>query len=154
MRRKMPDRLGVLLLSGTHDRAHYAFVLATAAAALGRDVTLFATNAGCRALLTDWRTLDDAPRDARVTAAGVAGLDTLREAAAELGIRLIACEAGLRAESLSPAALLPGVETAGVATFPRSRRTLAKSSPAKGLTGTGRLRQSGSCPGFSRCSAC
>ena len=36
--------LGVLLLSGTHDRAHYAFVVASGAAALGRQVVLFATN--------------------------------------------------------------------------------------------------------------
>jgi uncharacterized protein len=109
--------LGVLLLSGTHDRAHYAFVIATAAAALGRDVTLFATNAGCRALLTDWHTLADSGRDAVVCSRGVAGFDALREAADELGIRLIACEAGLRAEALDPALLLPGVAVAGVATF-------------------------------------
>jgi peroxiredoxin family protein len=113
----MADRLGVLLLSGAHDRAHYAFVIATGAAALGRDVTLFATNAGCRALLTDWHSLDDAARDAVITARGVAGLDTLREAAGDLSIRLIACEAGLRAEAIDPAALLPGVEVAGIATF-------------------------------------
>ncbi len=113
----MADRLGVLLLSGSHDRAHYAFVLATAAAALGRDVTLFATNAGCRALLTDWHGLEDAGRDGAIVARGVAGLDILREAAAELPIRLIACEAGLRAEAVDPAGLLPGVEVAGVATF-------------------------------------
>ena len=112
-----PDRFGVLLLSGTHDRAHYAFVLATGAAALGRDVTVFATNAGCRALLRDWGTLEDAGRDAVVVDRGVAGLDTLRDAAAELGVRLIACEAGLRAEAVDPAALLPGVEVAGVAAF-------------------------------------
>ena len=111
------EPLGVLLLSGTHDRAHYAFVLATAAAALGRDVTLFATNRGCRALLADWRSLDDSGRDAILIARGVAGLDTLREAAAELGIHLLACEAGLLAEMLDPAALLPSVVTAGVATF-------------------------------------
>jgi predicted peroxiredoxin len=37
--------------------------------------------------------------------------------AGELGIRLIACEAGLRAEALDPALLLPGVVVAGVATF-------------------------------------
>ena len=30
---------------------------------------------------------------------------------------MIACEAGLRAEALDPAGLLPGVEIAGVATF-------------------------------------
>jgi peroxiredoxin family protein len=113
----MPDRLGVLLLSGSHDRAHYAFVIATAAAALGRGVTLFATNAGCRALLADWRSLDDASRDALIQSRGVAGLDLLREAARELSIRLIACEAGLRAEGLEAAGLMQGVEVAGVATF-------------------------------------
>ena len=32
-------------------------------------------------------------------------------------MRLIACEAGLRAEGLDAARLLPGVEVAGVATF-------------------------------------
>ncbi len=113
----MPERLGVLLLSGTHERAHYAFVLATAAAALGRTVTLLATNAGCHALLTDWRGLADADREERIVARGVAGLASLREAAVELGITLIACEAGLRAEAIDPAALLPEVTVAGVATF-------------------------------------
>ncbi len=113
----MAERFGVLLLSGTHERAHYAFVLATGAAALGREVTLFATNAGCRALLRDWSSLQDAGRDAQVSARGVAGLDTLREAAAELGVGLIACDAGLRAEAIDPAGLLPGATVAGVASF-------------------------------------
>ncbi len=115
----MPDAapLGVLLLSGAHDRAHYAFVIATGAAALGRNVTLFATNAGCRALLRDWQGLDDCGRDAVIQARGVAGLDTLRDAAAELGIAMIACEAGLRAEAIDLALLLPGVQVAGIATF-------------------------------------
>ena len=113
----MPERLGVLLLSGVHDRAHYAFVLATGAAALGRAVTVFATNQGCRALLADWRSLADASRDGVIIARGVAGLEVLREAAAELGVRLIACEAGLRAEAIDAAGLMPSVEVAGVATF-------------------------------------
>lgn len=111
------DTIGILLLSGTHDRAHYAFVLAAGAAALGRRVVLFASNAGCRALLADWSGLADAARDARIVANGVAGFATLRDAAADLGVRLIACEAGLRAEAIDPAGLLPGVEVAGVATF-------------------------------------
>lgn len=114
----MPSEpLGLLLLSGSHDRAHYAFVLASGAAAIGRSVVLFATNRGCLGLVRDWSGLDDATRDARVQAAGVAGLDELREASIELGVRLIACEAGLRAEDIDPAALLPQVEIAGVATF-------------------------------------
>jgi len=111
------EPLGILLLSGAHDRAHYAFVLASGAAALGRQVVLFATNAGCRALFADWSGLVDAGRDARVRAAGVAGLEELRGASLELGVRLIACEAGLRAEGLLASALIPGVEVAGVATF-------------------------------------
>ena len=116
------QRLGVMLLSGSHDRAHYAFVLATGAAALGREVTLFATNRGCHALLVDWHALDDAGRDAIIVARGVAGLDTLRDAAVELGVRTLACEAGLRAEALDPACLLPGVAVTGVATFLEATR--------------------------------
>ena len=111
------ESLGILLLSGTHDRAHYAFVLASGAAALGRRVVVFATNAGCHALFSDWSGLADADRDARVQAAGVAGLAELREAAREMDVRLIACEAGLRAEGLDSGRLLDGVEVAGVATF-------------------------------------
>lgn len=114
----MPSEpLGLLLLSGAHDRAHYAFVLAAGAAALGRDVVLFATNAGCHALAADWSGLGDAGRDATARARGVAGLEELRAAAGELGVRMIACEAGLRMAPLDAAALLPGVEVAGVATF-------------------------------------
>lgn len=114
----MPSEpLGLLLLSGSHDRIHYAFVLAAGAAAIGRSVVLFASNRGCLGLTRDWSGLDDAARDARVQAAGVAGLDELREASLELGVRLIACEAGLRAEGIDTASLLPKVEIAGVATF-------------------------------------
>jgi peroxiredoxin family protein len=111
------DPLGILLLSGTHDRAHYAFVLASGAAALGRQVVLFATNAGCHALFGDWSGLTDAERDERIRAAGVAGLVELRDAARDMGVRLIACEAGLRSEGLDASDLSDGVEVAGVATF-------------------------------------
>lgn len=105
------------MLSGSHDRAHYAFVMAASAAALGRTAVIFATNRGCLGLASDWSGLDDFARDARIQAAGVVGLDELREAAQELGVRLIACESGLRAESIDSARLLPSVEIAGVATF-------------------------------------
>jgi uncharacterized protein len=109
--------LGILLLSGSHDRAHYAFMVAAGAAALGRRVVLFATNAGCHALLKDWSGLSDSARDRPIRDAGIAGMDELREAARELGVRLIACEAGLRAEGIDPVGLLPDVEVAGLATF-------------------------------------
>ena len=109
-------RLGILLESGGHARGHYALVAAAGAAALGREVTLFATNRGCL-LLADPSPLLDDPREAAVVAAGVAGVATLLEACAELGVRRIACEAGLKAEGLSGLALAPGVEVAGIATF-------------------------------------
>ena len=112
-----PDTLGILLISGAYERAHYAFMLAAGAGAMGRAVTLFATNDGCRALLADWSSLDGAARDATVMARGVAGLDTLRSAALELGARLLACDSGLRIAGLDPAALLPGVEVAGIPSF-------------------------------------
>jgi peroxiredoxin family protein len=112
----MPKPLGILLISGGHERAHYALVLATGAAALGREVTLFATNAGCRLLLAEAPLLAD-PREAAVTARGVAGIAPLLEAAEELGLRLLACEAGLRTEGLEAAALRPSVTVAGIASF-------------------------------------
>ena len=113
----MSARLGVLLISGSHERAHYAFTIVAAAAALGRDCTLFATNRGCLALMKDWRALEDSGHDALVQSRGVAGLDTLRDAAQELGVRLLACESGLKSEALDPADLSPGVEIAGLAAF-------------------------------------
>nr|WP_235913783.1 hypothetical protein [Pseudoroseomonas coralli] len=91
-------------------------VLATGAAAVGREVVLFATNAGCRLLLRDTPLLAD-PREALLRERGVAGIGTLLEAAGELGLRRIACEAGLRAEDIEAGTLAPGVEVAGVVTF-------------------------------------
>jgi peroxiredoxin family protein len=108
--------LGVLLRSGGHEAAHYALVLATGAAALGREVVLFATNAGCRLFLESAPLRDD-PREALLAERGVAGIGPLLAAAEELGIRCIACEAGLAAEGIAPAALRPGVEVAGVVTL-------------------------------------
>jgi predicted peroxiredoxin len=111
-----------LVISGTHERAQYAFVLATGAAAVGRAVTLFATNDGCRALLEDWSLLENPGRDAAVRARGVAGLGELREAASELGVRMIVCEAGLRMSGLTEAPLAAEVTIAGVATFLEATR--------------------------------
>ena len=112
-----PDTLGILLISGTHERAHYAFMLAAGAGAIGRKVVLFATNDGCRALLRDWSSLTDAARDETVEARGVAGLATLRDAALELGTVLLACDSGLRMAGLAAEALLADVEVVGIPAF-------------------------------------
>ena len=114
--------LGVLLLSGEYERAHYAFMVAAAAAAVGRRVVLFATNGGCHALAVDWTALRGDGRagteqDASVQSCGVAGFAALREAAGELGVAMLACDSGLRVANLLPRSLLPGVEVAGIPTF-------------------------------------
>ena len=112
-----PEPMGILLISGSHERAHFAFMLAAGAAALGRHVVLFATNEGCRALLDDWSSLEGAARDVELRSRGVAGLGELRDATAELGVRLIACEAGLRAADIGAELLRGDAEVAGIATF-------------------------------------
>jgi len=111
------EPIGIILLSGAHDRAHAAFTMAAAAGALGRPVILFATSGGCRALLADWSGLRDVGRDAVIRRRGVAGFGELREAARELGARMLMCEAGLKAEALDGQALAPGVEVSGMATL-------------------------------------
>ena len=114
----MPDAtFGILLLSGAHDRAMTAFSFAAAAAALGRKTVLFATNQGCRALMEDWSHLDDVGRDAMIRARGVAGFGEMRQAARDIGVRLLVCETGLKAEALERAPLMYGVTVAGIATF-------------------------------------
>jgi len=108
------ESLGILLISGGHERAHYAFVLASGAAALGRQVVIFATNQGCAAFGAESDAF--AAADQAVAALGVATLAELRDAAESLGVRLIACEAGLRLSGLREE-LRSGVEVAGVVTF-------------------------------------
>ena len=44
--------------------------------------------------MDDWSDLEDAGRDAAVRMRGVAGLGELRDSATQLGVRMIACEAG------------------------------------------------------------
>jgi peroxiredoxin family protein len=126
-----PDKLSLLVLSGGFERVHYALVLASAAAAIGMPTTLFFTDRALYALAAGgsddpgWRTLageggrpggaiDDERR-----ALGVAGFEELLGACADLGVRFIVCEMGLRAIGLKAEALrrdLP-IEVAGVVTF-------------------------------------
>ena len=110
----MSSSLGVLLISGGHERVHYAFMMAAGAAAIGRDVVIFATNDGCHGL-TD--AASDVPREAEIEATGVPGIAILRAACAELGVRLIACESGLRMAGMDRSVLSAGVEVAGITSF-------------------------------------
>lgn len=119
--------LALIVQSGGYDRVHYALVLASAAAAIGRPAILFFTGRALRALTTDgWRTLDAADdgsaaadRDRVLRERGVADFETLMAACRDLEVRMIACEMGLRAEGLEGTPLRPDltVERAGVVTL-------------------------------------
>jgi len=120
----MAERLSVLLISGTFERAHYALSIASTAAALERPATLFVTLAGTRALLGEdgqgrpgWASLplsaeladadvgDGAALDARNRSRGVAGFEELLQACVALGVEIMVCEMGLRALDLESQAL-------------------------------------------------
>lgn len=113
------DTLGILLISGGHDRAHYAFLVAAGAAAIGRDVVVFATNYGCAAMVADLSRYT--AEENQVISTGVASLEELRSAAGELGVRKIACEAGLRMAGIDET-LDNAVEIAGITTFLEATR--------------------------------
>lgn len=113
----MPPVLGIMLISGAYDRAHHALVMAVSAASLDRPVVLFATHRGLHALCRDWSGLDGSDADAIFQARGVVGFAPLQETLLPLGVRLMACEAGLLAMALPGALLLDGVERVGVPTF-------------------------------------
>lgn len=132
-----PDKLSIVVYSGTFDKVHYALVMAAAAVAMGKPVTLFFTMGGIRALMAPrrdgtpaWRSMpvssdaglggisggqvDDTFRDR-----GVATFEELLQASIELNVKFMVCEMGLRAMGLERDDLREDVtiESGGVVTF-------------------------------------
>ena len=119
-----PDHLGILLLSAASSRVHAALMLATTAASLGRGVVLFATEAGVAALLAEGAAGQETAEESRRHSLGVATCAELCAAAAELGVRRIACETALRLAGIAAERLAPGVEVAGMATLLADARAI------------------------------
>lgn len=131
-----PDKLSLVVYSGEFDKVHYALSMAAAAAAIGMPATLFFTMGACRALLPSgssgqpgWREMpvsagagegdNEGARDDAYRERGVGGFEELMESCAELGVRFIVCEMGLRAMDIERQDLrsnLP-IEAAGIVTF-------------------------------------
>ncbi|MBP2309314.1 peroxiredoxin family protein [Azospirillum melinis] len=126
--------LSIVLFAGGFDRVHYALVMASAAAATNRKVTLFFTGRALRALVHEtepgvlgWHDLDPADdgstpvaRDRYFAAHGLATFEELLEACVAMGVTVMACEMGLRALGLPPGVCLRAdvpVATGGVVTF-------------------------------------
>ncbi len=102
--------LSIIVFSGGFDRVHYALTMAAAAAAINLSATLFFSGRALRALLPEdgWQTLDPADdgttptaRNVYLKAAGIATWAELFSACTALGVTIMACESGLRAEGLT-----------------------------------------------------
>ena len=113
--------LGLVVLSGDYARVHYALMMASAAAAIDRPVTLFFTMDAVPAVLADegWRDLSGSDRDDALKARNVADMETLLEACAAMEVTFMVCEAGLKALGMSADGLRDdlGVEVTGLVTF-------------------------------------
>ncbi|BAI71009.1 hypothetical protein AZL_003710 [Azospirillum sp. B510] len=126
--------LSIVLFAGGFDRVHYALVMASAAAATNRKVTLFFTGRALRALVREeepgvlgWHDLDPADdgsspvaRDRYFATHGLATFEELLEACVALGVTVMACEMGLRALGLPSGVPLRAdvpVTSGGVVTF-------------------------------------
>ncbi len=94
-----PDKLSFVVFSGDYGRVHYALVMACAAAAIDKAVTLFFTMDGARTLLAkgapgapDW-----SGEEAANAAMGIATVEEMLAACLELGGLLRMSTTGKRA---------------------------------------------------------
>ncbi len=123
-----PKKLSLVVFSGTYEKVHYALVMASAALASGRDVTLFFTMDASRALFapSGWRHLRTEVDGATATSIdlsystrGIGTFEELLSACASLNAKFMVCEMGLRALGLENEAKRDdlSIETGGVVTF-------------------------------------
>lgn len=113
--------LGLVVLSGEYARVHYALMMASAAAAIDRPVTLFFTMDAAVTVQSGegWRALAGSGRDDDLKARNVADLETLLEACVAMEVTFMVCEAGLKALDMPAEDLREdlGVEVTGLVTF-------------------------------------
>jgi peroxiredoxin family protein len=128
-----PDKLSIIVYAGHFDKVHYALVMAAAAAAIGRPVTLFFTMGACNALKAPgadgepaWRQMPlseekglGGKKDDSFAKMGVATFEELLSSCAQLGVRFMVCEMGLRAMGLEGKPLRDDIplEEGGLVTF-------------------------------------
>ena len=128
-----PDKLSIVIYDHHFDKVHYALVMASAAAAIGKPVTLFFTMGACQAILMTepgaqpaWgkMPLSDEKgsgfeRDQFYKKSGVAHFEELLEACSALGVNFMVCEMGLHAKGLKQVPLRTdiSIEVSGLVTF-------------------------------------
>ena len=89
-----PDKLSLIIQSGEFNRVHYGLVMASAALATGKDVTLFFTMDGTRAITLGFA---DGPQEKMLAQKGLATFEELLIACAEMDATFMVCEMGMRA---------------------------------------------------------
>jgi len=117
-----PDKLSLIVFSGSFERVHYALCTAAAAAATNKPVTLFFTMGATQALRPDgWCTLPptEGLTDETLQARGVVGFEEILESCVALGVTIMVCEMGLRALGLEQSDLNPDIPVTpgGLVTF-------------------------------------
>ena len=114
-------RLSIVVYSGEFGRVHYALMMAAAAAAVDRPVTLFFTMGATQALRRPdgWVNLSGAEWDEHLKERNIADFETLLESCAAMDVTFMVCEAGLKAEDMSDDDLRDDVaiEVSGLVTF-------------------------------------
>lgn len=128
-----PDKISIIIYDHHFDKVHYALVMAAAAAAIGKPVTLFFTMGASQALLEveanalpAWAKmpLSDGhgtgfERDQSYKYKGVAHFEELLKACVALGVKFTVCEMGLQAKGIKNNPLREDlfIEVSGVVTF-------------------------------------
>jgi peroxiredoxin family protein len=118
-----PDKLSFIVHSGDYGRVHYALVMASAAAAIDKAVTLMFTMDGARTLLADGApgAPDWSGAEAANAANGIATVAEMLAACVELGVVFMACDMGLKACGIERGDLRADIEIGhgGAAAFIR-----------------------------------
>ncbi|MEM7119810.1 MAG: DsrE family protein [Pseudomonadota bacterium] len=118
---KNQGRLSIVVHAGAFDRVHYALMMAAAAAAVDRPVTLFFTMGATQALRRPdgWVNLSGAEWDDHLKERNIADFETLLLSCAAMDVGFMVCEAGLKAEDMSAEDLRDdiAIEVSGLVTF-------------------------------------
>jgi len=132
-----PDKLSIIVYDGHFDKVHYALVMASVAASIGRPVTLFFTMGACRVFGLEgddgkaaWRSLplsvgvgeegqSGGELDDSFSSQGIATFEELLEACVLLEAKFMVCEMGLQAVGMKGVALRDDIpiEPGGAVTF-------------------------------------
>ncbi|MCF8563636.1 DsrE/DsrF/DrsH-like family protein [Alicyclobacillus tolerans] len=116
----MGRKVAIIASQGTLDTAYKVLNIATAAAAMDADVTIFFTFEGLM-ILTQPESLQMAPGKEQIqTAFGQAGLPSVKEMldmAAESGVKLLGCQMSMDVMGIEKQHLFGSCEVGGAAAF-------------------------------------